>query len=408
MDLLKSKKLREQRAKLIADARKILETPELTAEHRSQHDKIMADADALMADITRFEKVETEERSLATSVETSEETDAAAETREKETRTKKYAAAFRKMLQFGDTELTPEERATLRQGEVRAQGIATNAAGAYTVPQGFMTELERASLQYGGVRQASRVIPTTTGNPLPWPTTDDTGNSGEDSTENVAVSDQDVVFGVKTLNAYKIDSGLVRVSSELFEDTGLSLEAEIGSIIGERLGRRQNTKFTTGSGVSTFQGCVIGASLGVTAASATAIAADELFDLFHKIDPSYRASKKCAWMMNDAIVKVIRKLKDSQNRYLWEASLQAGGPDTLMGKPVIMNQDMAAAVTTGQKTIMFGDFGKFVIRDVRSVAVRRLNERFAELDQVAFIAFYRGDSRLISASTKALSYLQQL
>jgi HK97 family phage major capsid protein len=105
------------------------------------------------------------------------------------------------------------------------------------------------------------------------------------------------------------------------------------------------------------------------------------------------------------VLKAVRKLKDSQNRYLFEPSLTAGAPGTILGKPYVINQDMSNTFTTGQKLIMYGDWSKFVIRDVRDLIIRRLNERYADADQVGYIGFYRGDSNLVAVSgTKALTY----
>jgi HK97 family phage major capsid protein len=176
--------------------------------------------------------------------------------------------------------------------------------------------------------------------------------------------------------------------------------------LGERIARRQNNKYTIGVGTTDFQGVVVGASLGGTFAGVAAITADELYDVQHSVDPAYRKSPKCAWMFNDTTFKLVRKLKDSQNRYLFEPALTAGAPDMLLGKPIAINPDVASPAT-GLKTVVFGDFSKFIIRDVRNLVIRRLNERYADADQVGFIGWYRGDSLLVSASAVALVYWKQ-
>jgi HK97 family phage major capsid protein len=411
LDLLKSKQLRQQRAKLIADARAITKKDVVTPEELRSADAMMDDADALMEQVKVHERTETAERELSVANGTERNQENTEEQRGNKKlaiiATPEYRKAFVNYL-FNPDNLTPEDRSILRNGyvEERALSASTGSAGAYSIPQGFMAEVEKAEKFFGGAAKYARIINTASGNAIPWPTVDDTSNSGEDKAENTAGADQDVTFGSATLNAYKMDSGVVKVPNELFEDAGVNLEELLGEILGERIGRRKNTKQTTGSGSSTFQGFVIGASLGVTAASATAIAADELFDLFHSVDPAYRQNPKVCWQMNDAVIKAVRKLKDSQGRYLWEASIQAGVPDQLMNKPVVANNDMDTIATT-KKTIVFGDFSKFVVRNVRNLVIRRLSERYAEADQTAFIAWYRGDSRVVSASTKALTYLQQ-
>jgi HK97 family phage major capsid protein len=410
VDLLKSKELRQQRAKLVTEAQEILKKDKLTAEDRGKFDAMMTDADNLKADIDRYERVEAEARTGARPVKGDPDTPGD-EKSEIEKRAKAYGDAFNVYLRRGLEGLTAEQRSVLDSGfvkaapEGRAQTITTTGGG-YLIPQGFQAELDRAMKAYGGVRSIARILPTSGGNPLPWPNVDDTGNTGEDKAINTAATGQDIVFGSTTLNAYKMDSGLVLVPNELFEDEGIDLNAELPSMLGERIGRRQNSKYTTGSGSSDFTGVTIAASLGGTFAGVAAITADELFDVFHSVDPAYRNSPKCAWEINDTTFKAIRKLKDSQNRYLFEASITVGAPDMLLGKPIVINQDMPA-MTTGLRSVVFGDHSKFIIRDVRNIIVRRLNERYAEADQVGFIAWYRGDSKLVTASTKALVYWKQ-
>jgi HK97 family phage major capsid protein len=422
---MKSKELREQHAKLIADSRKILDEGEMTPEKRTKIDALDKDIDRVAGEITLHEKQEQRERELAISkgepiidpgaVDSSE-----ARKKENELRAKQYSETFEQYLRVGYEELSGEQRKIMKLGwkpdpknpndgpEGRALSAATGSLGGFTAPQGFMAELETAAKAYGGFSDQCRHIKTTAGSALPWPTLDDTGNSGVDIAENTAPATQDTTFGSVTLNAYKMSTGIVLIPNELFEDTGLPLAEEIATALGIRIGRRKNNKYTLGAGSTTFTGAVTALTTNgtvVTAASATAIAADELFDIQHKVDPAYRNNPKVAWVMHDDVLKAVRKLKDSQNRYLFEPSLTAGAPGTILGKPYVINQDMSNTFTTGQKLIMYGDWSKFVIRDVRDLIIRRLNERYADADQVGYIGFYRGDSNLVAVSgTKALTY----
>ncbi len=259
------------------------------------------------------------------------------------------------------------------------------------IPEGFVNMLDKAMLAYGGPRQVCRILRTATGNDLPIPTADDTGNTGELLAEAASIgSSVDPTISAVTLQAYKYSSKLILVSYELLADEAVNLASEIGAMAGERLGRIQATHYTTGTGSSQPNGIVTASGLGVTAASATAVTADELIDLFHALDPSYRALPSAGWMFNDTSAKNVRKLKDGDNQYLWQPGLQAGQPDVLLGKPVTINQDMPA-MTTGLKSFVFGAMEKYVIRDAGPVRFKRLDERYADTDQVAFIAFSRHD-----------------
>jgi len=289
--------------------------------------------------------------------------------------------------------------------EVRAQSVGTDSAGGYLVPEGFSNELEKSLLSFGGPRSVSRVIRTSTGNDVPWPTSDDTGNKGALLAENAAISEQAATFGVKTLNAHKLTSKSILVSAELLQDSFFDLGAEVGAMLGERLGRIEAQYSSTGSGSSEPQGVVVGSGLGKTAASATAIASDELFDLLHSVDPAYRNSSSFGWMMHDNILLALRKLKDDNNHYLWQEGMSVGEPDRLLGYPITINQDMQSSVATAEKTVLIGDFSRFIIRDAGPIRMFRLEERYRDNDQTGFVAFARFDSKVLNSD--AIKHLIQ-
>lgn len=295
------------------------------------------------------------------------------------------------------------------QRHERAMSVGTDNAGGYMVPEGFGPSLEIAMLAFNGVEPLATVLLTETGNPLPMPTADDTGNEGEIIGENTGNNSADPTIGQKMFGAYKFSSKFIKLSYELLEDSAFNLAQIVGSMCGERIGRHAEKKFTVGagSGSSEPMGIVTAATVGKTAASQTAIAADELVDLQHSIDPAYRSGPGVGWQMHDTVTAYVRKLKDSEGRYLWSSGLQAGVPDLLLGYPLSANQNMASSIAASAKTVLFGAISKYHIRRVRTVRLVRLNERFADLDQVAFIAFVRQDGNLMDAGVAPVKVLQQ-
>lgn len=289
--------------------------------------------------------------------------------------------------------------------ELRALSAINLSTGGATVPEGFVSSLELALLQFGGMRQVADVMRTSSGNPLPWPTANDTSNTGEMIGESQSNNSADPSLGAITFQAYKFSSKFVKVPTELLEDSAFDMASQIGAMLGERLGRIGNTKQTVGTGANQPTGAVTAATLGVTAASATAIVADELLSLERTIDPAYR-SQGCGYMMHDNTILLLRKLKDGDGQYIWRPGMDMGDPDRLNGYPVTINQDMAQ-VATGTKTVLFGQFKKFKIREVAEIRMVRLVERYAEYDQQGFIAFQRFDSNLLDAGTHPLKYLIQ-
>lgn len=305
---------------------------------------------------------------------------------------------------FFDFSLRGGNYQAVRQ-EYRAQST-TAGAGGETIPQGFVDQWEFAMLAFGGVRQVADVIRTASGNALPWPTTNDTGNVGALLAENTQVSAQDISTSSVTFNAYKYTSKLVLVSHELIEDSAFNISNELGRLLAERIARALNAAFTTGTGSSQPNGIVTAATVGVTAASTSAITTNELIDLMHSVDPAYRPG--ATWMMNDSTVAYIRKIVDGgsgTNQYMWQPGLQAGQPDRLLGFPIVVNQQMAS-IGSLAKPILFGLCSKYKIRDVASLRLLRLVERYADYDQEGFVAFSRHDGDLLDAGTNPVKVLQ--
>jgi HK97 family phage major capsid protein len=324
----------------------------------------------------------------------------------------RYAKVFREYCVRGLGDLSNEERTVLKAGFVsdeQRQQSTTDSAGGYMIPQGFSNELEKAMKAYGGMTEAARVYNTTTGNQVDWPTVDDTSNSSAILAENsdADASTTDVTFSRKQLDAYKTNPGVLKTSRELFQDSAFNVEQILGELMGERTGRFENQWFTTGTGSSQPNGVVTASSQGKYAAEPTETTFSEILDLLHSVDPAYRIGPKVRFMMNDNTLLQIKKLVvgSSDARPLWQPSVAVGQPDTIAGYPYSINQDMAN-MAASSKPILFGDFGKFIIRKVGTPYFRRLDERYADYDQIGWLLFTRVDSELIDGGGGAIKYLQ--
>lgn len=390
--------LNEKRGRLVAQAREALDAIKTntddnrSAELEARHDAIMVDFDKVeklvereqkLADIEkRFEDRQAEERAKKRPLSNGEargQEDGDALT---------YRQVFHKFIGAGADmgELTAEERSVLKGGvvakeEMRAQNIATTTAGGFTVPTELANEIIKSMKAWGPMydEDICTTLNTSSGNPIKVPTVNDTAKEAGAHTEGVALTDdgsEDVVFGQKSLDAYVFDTEFVRFSMELAQDSIFNMETLLGALLGERLGRTANKQLTIGTGSSAPNGVVTASSLGKTAASATAIASDEIIDLIHSVDPAYRQSPKVRFMFNDLTLAAIRKLKDGQGNYLWNmGDVQGGIPGTLLGYRYSINQAVDT-IATAKKTILFGDFGKYYVRKVGSPVIGVLRERF--------------------------------
>ncbi len=270
----------------------------------------------------------------------------------------------------------------------------TNSAGGYTIPQGFLAELEKKIVYFNPLRDVARVIRTESGNSLPFPTIDDTGNPGAIGAENTAPSATDMTFGQIILGAYRTES-LVLLSNELLRDSGLDLATEVAGLLGERLGRKEATDHATGNGTTAPQGVVTGSSAGVAGATTTTITLANIMGLRNALDFGYQQNG--AFMMHQSIWSTILQLADSQNRPLF-LDLLNGNQPRLLGYPVIVNNAMASSIAASAKTVLFGDFSKYYIRDAGDIEIIRMNERYADAYQTGFMAVRRSDAKVAQSA----------
>ena len=278
----------------------------------------------------------------------------------------------------------------------------TDSEGGYLVPDEFERTLVEALEEENVFRTLAHVIRTSSGD-RKIPVVASKGSASWVDEEG-AYQESDDAFSQVSIGAYKLGT-MIKVSEELLADSVFDLEAYISKEFARRIGAREEESFFNGDGKGKPLGILAaagGAEVGVTAASATAITADEVIDLFYSLKAPYR--KNAVWLLNDATVKQIRKLKDSTGQYLWQPSLVAGTPDTILGRPVKTSAFMPTAAA-GAKTIAFGDFKYYWIADRQGRTFKKLSELFAATGQVGFMGTQRVDGKLILP--EAIKVLQQ-
>jgi HK97 family phage major capsid protein len=212
--------------------------------------------------------------------------------------------------------------------------------------------------------------------------------------EEGAIPESDDKFAQVSLGAYKVAT-MMKVSEELLHDSVFNMEAYIAKEFSRRIGTKEEEAFFEGNGSGKPTGILAGtggAPVGVTTAAATAITIDEILDLMYSLKAPYR--QRAVFIMNDATVGAIRKLKDSNGQYLWQPSVNSATPDTLIARPLYTSAFMPA-VKAGEKTVAFGDFTYYWVADRQGRTFRRLNELFAVTGQVGFIGTQRVDGKLI-------------
>lgn len=411
---MRSKELRAKRAKMVADARAIVDSATgdtaLTAEQQAEFDKIMAAADGVKAEIDRVESLEKTEADLGTRI-ASRAAREGVSADEAKGRTDREKAAYSHFVRYGMHNM-PDDLRTIANSSFRAPtgpaninnalSTGVDTAGGYIVPTDYSAQIVEAQLAFGGMIEVADVITTSTGVDMPIPTDDDTSNEGEIVGQNNVVSQGDVTFGAVTLRAYDFSSKLIRVPMALLQDASFDLETYLRRKFATRLARAENRYLTVGTGASQPMGVMASTTAGLTAASATDITPDEIIALKHSVDPAYRTGAR--FMMNDATLKALKTKKDGVGRYIWASGLAVREPDTIDGFPYTINQHMVDAAT-GTKPIAFGNFKNYMVRRVAGVRVLRLTERFADYNQVGFLAFQRLDGQLVDAGTHPIKHI---
>ena len=264
--------------------------------------------------------------------------------------------------------------------------------GGYTVPDEFENQLIEALQEENIMRGLVHVISTSSGDrKIPLVTNYGTASWIE---EEEQIPESDVAFNQITLGAHKLATA-IRISQELLNDSAFDLASFIAHEFQRRAGAAEEEAIISGDGSHKPIGLLhntLGAQVGVTTASATAITADELIDLQHSLKSGYR--RKASFIMNDAAIKAIRKLKDGQGQYLWQPSIREGVPDMILNTRVYMSNYMPL-VEAGKKAILYGDYSYYWLADRAGRTLQRLNELYAMTDQVGFKLTERLDGRLI-------------
>lgn len=312
---------------------------------------------------------------------------------------KRGADLYAKFLRGGEKAISADE-----WREIRAtMSTTTGSEGGFSVQSDVAAQIIDQLKYFGGMREAATVIQTAMGNPLSFPGSDGTAETGELIAENTTATGADPVFTTVALNAYKYSSKIVAVPFELLQDSQVDVAAFVNTRLAQRVGRITNTHFTTGTGTGQPRGVVTATSAGKTGTTGqtTTVIFDDLVDLVHSVDVAYRSGGSCRWMLNDASLKVVRKLKDSQGRPIFLPGydgLAGAMADALLGYPITVNNDVATMVANA-KSILFGDFAKYYVRDVMAATLFRFDDSaYAKLGQVGFLMWHRSGGNLLDTA----------
>jgi HK97 family phage major capsid protein len=420
--MIKINALREQRTTLAKEVRALLDNNpgrEWKPEHQTQYDAKVTDIDRLDAEIKRMQ--------TAADLDVDAAFDAAVDDVTKDHAKKDPSgvrAVFDKFIRAGAEGFKGAELQKFQN----TMSTTTGSEGGFTVPSLISSAFYDLMKAFGTMRTTSGGLRTSDGKPLSYPTTDGTAETGEIIAQNVTATAADLVFGSASLNVFKFSSKIVAVPFELLQDSVINVEQLVLRRLAQRIGRIGNTKFTIGAGTTEPDGIVPRSSsgkVGLTGQTLTIIY-DDVIDLIHSVDPAYRG-RGAAFMTNDSLLKVLRKIKDTAGRPIWTPSYDGGmrvgmgSPgseqdggfsgqeqpvifDYLAGYPVWVNNDVAVPAANA-KSMVFGNLGYYLIRDAMDVSMFRFTDSaYTKLGQVGFLAWARMGGNLMD--TTAVKFYQ--
>ena len=382
--------LREKRAQAWDAAKRFLEAKRgadgmVSAEDNATYDKMEADIVNLGKEIERLERqaaIDAElNKPLADPL--TEKPSTAADKTKTGRASDEYRTSFWNVMR-NSKGLRPEVYDELKIGE--------DENGGYLAPDEYQRTLVDALQEQNIFRQLAHVITTSSGErKIPVVASKGTAAWIDESS---AYPESDDTFGMVSIGAFKLAT-TIKVSEELLNDSVFNVPAYIAREFARRIGAAEEEAFFTGNGTNKPTGILDatnGAQLGVTAAKEDALTFDEVMDLFYSLRAPYR--RKAVFIMNDATVKALRKLKNGNGDYIWQPSVTANTPDTILNRPVYTSSYMPT-LAADARPILFGDLSYYWVADRQGRSFKRLNELFATTGQVGFLASERVDGKLI-------------
>ena len=380
--------LREKRAKLWEDTKAFLDSHRgedgmVSAEDNATYEKMEADVVALGKEIERLERQAAIDRELDKP--TASALVSKPMSPKPEQKSGRASDEYRKAF-------WNQMRGRVTQEVYNALQVGTLSEGGYTVPDEFDRQLIEGLEDENIMRGLVHIIRTGSGeHKIPIVASHGTGSWVE---EEQQIPESDDAFSQVTLTAHKFAT-MIRISRELLNDSAFDLAAYIAHEFVRRAGAAEEQAILTGDGSHKPIGLLhatLGAQTGITTASSTAITADELIDMQHSLKSGYR--RKACWIMNDATISAIRKLKDGNSQYIWQPGIKEGAPDMLFNQRVLMSNYMPL-IGAGNKVILYGDYSYYWLAEREGRTLERLNELYAVTDQVGFKMTERLDGRLI-------------
>ncbi|MEV0586330.1 phage major capsid protein [Nonomuraea sp. NPDC050310] len=381
--------LKQERARLAKQARDIMNVAEaasrgMTGEEETEFDRLMEQADRVERTIEREEQLREQEKRIADR--NPPKKDPAPGVGDDVARAE---AAWRTFLRDG--------RAGLNAEQVRALNMGSDPEGGYLVaPQHWVEQLIKNIDDAVPLRGLATVMTLTQGESLGVPTLD-TDLADADWTSELGTGNQDdsLRFGARELRPHPL-AKRVKISRTLLRRAAMNPETIVRERMAYKFGVTTEKAFMTGDGNQKPLGLFTASSQGISTArdrdikisgsgfdSTNGASADDLIDIKFALKAAYHP--RARWLFHRTVLAEIRKLKTTDNQYIWQAGLAGDRPDTILDIPYVLSEWAPAAIADEAYVGMLGDFSNYWIVDTLAFDVQRLVELYAESNQIGFI-----------------------
>jgi HK97 family phage major capsid protein len=392
----RSMQLRRERARLINEARAILDGAEaaqrnLDAQEQERYDKLDADIES------HTERIDREERQAERDQEGGERLEGDPILPGGEAQAQQRTAEQREFRRFLTSRAAPEVISLQGYREERALEAGGDAAGGYTVDQeSFVGQLLKFVDDSVFIRQYATVMPVTSAESLGVPTLEADPSDADWTVELDTGSDDSAMeFGKRELRPHPLAKG-IKVSRKLLRVSALNVETLVRERLGYKFSVTAEKAYLTGDGAGKPLGMFTASTNGISTSrdvsadnTTTAITADGLINALYSLKEAYQ--RRAMWMFHRDAIKMIRKLKSNDNQYIWQAGLAGGQPSTILDKPYLMSEFAPNTFTTGLYVGIVGDFSFYWIADALAMEIQRLDELYARTNQVGFVGRLESD-----------------
>lgn len=254
----------------------------------------------------------------------------------------------------GEVNLTADERKLLEdvRAEYKAMSVGNDTTGGYLAPVEYVREIIKGVTDISPVRQLARVR-TTASKSIQLPKRTGQFAAVWVAEQGTKAETDGLRYGMLEIPTHEMYA-LIDISNQNLEDSAFNMADEIEMEATEQFAVAEGAAFVTGSGVGKPEGFVTNSSVGITnSGSAAAITADGMLTLKHAVKTAY--ARNANWAMNRTTLGSVRKLKGSDNNYLWVPGIANGAPNTIDGDPYVEVPDMASEAANA-KPLAYGDF----------------------------------------------------